>query len=109
MVHEQLMTQKIIPKNSPEQGVDLSRKEGTDKASLPLPISLARLQELRAHSCAVLRTASTPLCSCTSPCHLTQGGNETVKRERAQHSPLLPIPSLYPSPPKSTLGNYIVH
>lgn len=46
MVHEQLMTQKITPKNSPEQGVDLSRKEGTEKALLPVPISLAQLQEL---------------------------------------------------------------
>lgn len=42
------MTQKITPKNSPEQGVDLSGKEGTEKALLPVPISLAQLQELSA-------------------------------------------------------------
>lgn len=39
------MTQKITPKNSPEQGVDLSGKEATEKALLPLPISQAQLQE----------------------------------------------------------------
>lgn len=46
MVHEQLMTQEITPKNSPEQGVDLSGKEGAEKALLPHPISKAQLQEL---------------------------------------------------------------
>lgn len=45
MVHEQLMIQKITPKNSPEQGVDLSEKKGTEKALLPLPISQAQLQQ----------------------------------------------------------------
>lgn len=34
------MTQKITPKNSPEQGVDLSGKEGTEETLLPVPISL---------------------------------------------------------------------
>lgn len=60
MVHEQLMTQKITPKNRPEQGVDLSGKEGTEKALLPLPISQAQLQELRAWSQAAPRTPSPP-------------------------------------------------
>lgn len=99
MVHEQLMTQKITPKNSPEQGGDLSGREGTEKPLLPIPISLAQLQE--PSSPKDLR-----YCAEQGPClhpmfvHL-MSRNEMVRRERDPYSP----PTPHPGKKKSTLGN----
>lgn len=108
MVHEQLMTQKITPKNSPEQGVDLSGKERTEKALLPLPISQPQLQELSAPKlCSTKDPIHIPF-SRTSPHHLPQGGAEM--RKWAQHSTLSPhqaCVSNQKKKPKNAPGNDI--
>lgn len=106
MVHEQLMTQKITPKNSPEQGVDLSGKEGTEKALLPLPISQPEPQELSAPRAVQHQGPHPhPIFKNLSP---SQDGAEM--RKWAQHSTLSPhqaCVSNQKTNPKNALGNDI--
>ena len=108
MVHEQLMTQKITPKNSPEQGVDLRREQKRLYFPFPFlwPSSRSSVCSGDPWCWATPRTPSAPLYSPASPCHLAQGGNEMAKRERAQNSPLS-LHHICIQPETITLGNYI--
>lgn len=105
MVHEQLMTQKITPKNSPEQGVDLSGKDGTEKALLPLPISLAQLQELSTPR-AVQHRGLHPHAHIQAPLPVTSHRVEMRWwRGKGLGTPHFPHTKPVSNPKKNTLGN----